>query len=72
VIEIVRVLDTESFSVLDHNGVARTTILENWAEQANLTPGENCTIALVHTKHGLAYMVWADNQPTFDDLGEDL
>ena len=69
---IVRKLKDDEFTVLNHNGTARTTIPDDWAEWTNLKPGTDCTIALVLTKHGLAYMVWSDEQPQLEDIGEEL
>ena len=61
--KIVRVLHKVDKEVIGNNGSCYTPIPEDIAEDTNLTIGEGCTVAKVETKHGLALMVWADDQP---------
>lgn len=69
---MVNIIDKIKDTIKNANGTSRATIPERWANMANLEPEANCTTALVNTKHGLAFMVWADNQPRIDDVDENL
>lgn len=69
---IALIMDTEKSQVLKHNSSARITIPEKWRRELNLEPGTECHVAKVHGKHGLFFAVWADDQPTLDDLGDEL
>ena len=70
--EIGQILDDDDATVLKHNSSARITIPEKWRGELNLEPGTECTIAKVNGKHGLFFAVYAKDQPTLEDMGEEL
>ena len=73
VVPIVRVIRKTDKKIIENNGVAYGPIKQEWADWTNLTPDSPCTAAIVETKHGLALMFWADEQPQLEDnFGEDL
>ncbi|WP_207587082.1 hypothetical protein [Halomontanus rarus] len=71
-VKIVRVLHKVAKQIVGNNGVSYGPLPEDIAEDTNLTVGADCTIAKVETKHGLAVMIWADDQPPADEYGEEL
>lgn len=70
--KMVRVIRTLKRKVLDENGSARAPIYEDESDHTNLKPGADCNGAVVKTKHGIALMFWADDQPKIEDLGVDI